>query len=231
MADERLKLVIEGSVRHNENLPGNQAFTRQRVQLVDNQGSPVVTADAYLDQNRFYSVYWQTHTSAGALVELAEETLKRFERQFPRGVATIDKKTRRVTTPKAVELLWKAAAIAHLDVGIHPRKEYRSGIILFTSEKPDGSGRRLTFPLQRPLSYERLERLSSQRPISFARMNTPVGDFCITGRDDGRSFGCLTDLTQPEGFARPLELTAEKGISHDEAMNFLGTVIGLFETR
>lgn len=237
MAEERLRLVVQEPERYNEHLPGNQGFTRQHVELrartveLGESGSVVVAeADAYLDHpdTPFLTAYWFSRKPPTEFIKLAEGAVTQLERRFSHGAPTVDKRNRLVSTPKAVEMLWGIAAAAHLDVAIRPRNEYRSGVILFTSGEAAGSGRRLTLPLQRPLSWERLDRLSHQKPISFARLNTLVGDFCITREGEGNSFGFLTDLTKTEPFAALLEATAVEEVPHEKAIEFLAAVTGLF---
>lgn len=205
-------LKIDEPEIFNADLPGKQASVSHELSLVNSQEKKVAVSSLYPKaEGGYYSFYWHTNLSPKELTSLVEECLNYYENNYGKGVETTGAET---MSPFIKD---------------RKRKINKRGLVVFF--KKDGETERDELPLpKRPFKWEKIVKKTGSDKISFARLNTPIGDFCIQpARNEIGNFGVISDIKNMEGFAELLMKTTSTTIAKDLVDELLINTVQLLE--
>lgn len=213
-------MLSEYSVKVDEPIGRNEgtenSYELQTVELQrQTDGTTILESEAYL-LHGYYSVGWITTLSPDQLVELVEKTLQSYEANYESGVKGIDGNP---SLPSGGDLDMYDADIV--------------GTIYFSKDNGNGEVERgYDLPYERPLSWNRIQSNAGENEITFARLNTPIADFCILlANEGGFKFGFLSHLAEMEGFAELVANSTEGTISKENATEFFDAMVALFNQK
>lgn len=203
MAVEKLSVVVEEPEQVGEHLAA------KKINLVNTQREMVVGAELHPDRG-FFSAYWPTQVPEQELVRLAEECVAYYEAEG--------------ASVKVAQEPSEGASAAGENVDVYER-----GVILYTDH--NGKGDRDEFPYQRPLTWQQIVDAAKGRSISYARIDTPIGDFAIMPKGAGYNFGVMSHILKSDGFETLLELSSGGAVGAEDARVFFAEVVKEFPVK